>query len=133
LQTSRDDGYITLRLSDSTDNVRPHIHGTHDTQNEPLLSRPSLGFTKRVTHGGSITVQSDGYTYTYSYGPTGLAGLRHNHYALLCTVLASIGGLTFGYEQGVIANVLVMQDFMQRWPITPWQKGAMSTLFFPVP
>ena len=32
--------------------------------------------------------------------------------------------LTFNSIQ--IANVLVMQDFMDRWPITPLQKGIMS-------
>ena len=29
-----------------------------------------------------------------------------------------------------IANVLVMQDFMNRWPITPLQKGIMSEFYF---
>jgi MFS family permease len=39
-----------------------------------------------------------------------------------------------GYDQGVIANILVMEDFLHRWPITPWQKGVMSTHgSFPVP
>ena len=65
--------------------------------------------------------------YSYAYGPKGLAGLRHNYFALLCAVFASIGGLTFGYDQGVIANVLVMKDFNSRWPIGPWEKGVMST------
>ena len=77
-------------------------------------------------HGGSLTVHPDGTEYSYSYGPSGLAGLRHNQYALWCAVFASIGGLTFGYDQGVIANVLVMKDFMARWPIGPWEKGLMS-------
>ncbi|KAJ7175065.1 MFS monosaccharide transporter [Mycena crocata] len=66
--------------------------------------------------------------YTYSYGPPGLAGLWHNYYALLCAVFASIGGLSFGYDQGVIANVLVMQDFVSRWPVTPLQKGALTAV-----
>jgi hypothetical protein len=26
----------------------------------------------------------------------------------------------------VIANVLVMKDFLDRWPVTPLQKGIMS-------
>ena len=68
----------------------------------------------------------DGIKQRYSYGPSGLAGLWHNQYALLCAVFASIGGLTFGYDQGVIANVLVMKDFVARWPIGAWEKGLMS-------
>jgi hypothetical protein len=67
------------------------------------------------------------YSYAYAYGPAGLAGLRANTYALRCAVFASIGGLTFGYDQGVIANVLVMEDFVARWPIGPWERGLMST------
>ncbi|KAF7298534.1 MFS domain-containing protein [Mycena indigotica] len=67
-------------------------------------------------------------SYTYSYGPPGLAGLWHNYYAFLCAVFASIGGLSFGYDQGVIANVLVMEDFVGRWPITPLQKGALTAV-----
>jgi hypothetical protein len=64
------------------------------------------------------------YSYAYAYGP---AGLCANTYALRCAVFASIGGLTFGYDQGVIANVLVMDDFVARWPIGPWERGLMST------
>lgn len=71
------------------------------------------------------------YSYAYAYGPAGLAGLRANAYALRCAVFASIGGLTFGYDQGVIANVLVMEDFVARWPIGPWERGLMSTSSLP--
>ncbi|KAJ7719987.1 MFS monosaccharide transporter [Mycena maculata] len=98
---------------------------THDdAQSTPLLS-PSGGAPPAL-HGG-LTVNPDS-TYTYSYGPAGLAGLWHNYYALLCAVFASIGGLSFGYDQGVIANVLVMQDFVDRWPVTPLEKGALTAV-----
>ncbi|KAF7362605.1 MFS domain-containing protein [Mycena venus] len=93
-------------------------------QSTPLLSSPTSSPHRK---GGGLTVHADS-TYTYSYGPPGLAGLRHNYYALLCAIFASIGGLSFGYDQGVIANVLVMEDFMQRWPITPLQKGALTAV-----
>ncbi|ETW83108.1 major facilitator superfamily [Heterobasidion irregulare TC 32-1] len=80
----------------------------------------------RVTVGGSEGVIV--FFYSYAYGPKGLAGLWHNSYACGCAIFASIGGLTFGYDQGVIANVLIMQDFMQRWPIGPWEKGLMTAV-----
>ncbi|KAG6378541.1 general substrate transporter [Boletus reticuloceps] len=41
-------------------------------------------------------------------------------------MFASIGGLSFGYDQGVIANVLVMRDFLDRWPVGPWEKGSIT-------
>ncbi len=73
----------------------------------------------------SLVVHADG-SFTYNYGPSGVSGLFSNSYALLCAVFVSIGGLSFGYDQGVIANVLVMKDFVQRWPVTPLEKGIMS-------
>lgn len=68
-----------------------------DSQEQPLLppspsSSSKRGFTKHTSHLGSFTVNADGHTYSYTYGPKGLAGLVHNYYALLCAVFASIGG-----------------------------------------
>lgn len=106
-----------------------------DNVSSPLL--PPSSHTKQLElnlHGGTLSVNPDGehYSYSYTYGPTGLAGLLANTYALRCAVFASIGGLTFGYDQGVIANVLVMEDFVTRWPIGPWERGLMSapSLFY---
>ena len=79
-----------------------------------------------IPHGGVLHVHPDGRSYTYAYGPPGVAGLLHNYYALGCAIFASIGGLTFGYDQGVIANVLVMKDFVQRWHLSAWETGLMS-------
>ncbi|KAF9443883.1 general substrate transporter [Macrolepiota fuliginosa MF-IS2] len=87
----------------------------------------ALGQKIDMHRGGSFVPHSDG-SYNYSYGPGGLAGLRHNRYAFLCAFFASIGGLEFGYDQGVIANVLVMKDFVNRWPVTPLQKGIMTAV-----
>jgi hypothetical protein len=102
-----------------------------DDATSPLLPLPSSpSHAERLNfHGGTLSVVPDGeqhYSYTYTYGPAGLAGLRANTYALRCAVFASLGGLTFGYDQGVIANVLVMKDFVTRWPVGPWELGLMS-------
>lgn len=105
-----------------------------DDATSPLLSLSSSARANRLNfRGGTLSARPDGeqhYSYTYTYGPTGLSGLRANTYALRCAVFASLGGLTFGYDQGVIANVLVMEDFVARWPVGPWERGLMSTLFF---
>ncbi|TCD66752.1 hypothetical protein EIP91_000993 [Steccherinum ochraceum] len=79
-------------------------------------------------HGGTLVVHTDGTSYTYAYGPKGLAGLKNNYFALACAVFASIGGLTFGYDQGVIANILVMKDFVKTFPVTSWEKGLMTAM-----
>jgi hypothetical protein len=111
--------------------------GTDDAASPLLSSSPSASATASSRaglslRGGTLSVlpDSDGngehYSYAYAYGPPGLAGLRANTYALRCAAFASLGGLTFGYDQGVIANVLVMQDFVARWPVGPWERGLMS-------
>ncbi|KAL0955572.1 hypothetical protein HGRIS_001810 [Hohenbuehelia grisea] len=106
------------------------LSSTPDERNtEASAALLGTGTSKHELHGGSLSIDSDGHTYTYSYGPKGLRGLLHNFYALLCAILASIGGLTFGYDQGVIANVLVMPDFLDRWGnITAWEKGSMTAV-----
>lgn len=49
-----------------------------------------------------------------AYGPAGYKGLikEPRIFALAC--FASIGGLLFGYDQGVISGVLVMHNFVSR-------------------
>ncbi|KAK0486461.1 MFS monosaccharide transporter [Armillaria novae-zelandiae] len=97
-----------------------------DSENAAL--NPNSEPWTRLRDGGSLTVHPDGHAYTYSYGPKGLTGLFSNQYTLWCVIFASIGGLSFGYDQGVIANVLVMKDFTERWPISPFQEGLMTAI-----
>jgi hypothetical protein len=102
-QSFHDAGYIALASSnrdtnDSQTEVYPPENAS-SSSTEPLVSQWN---GDKNFKGGSFTVQPDGHTYTYSYGPKGLAGLRHNYYALLCAFFASIGGLDFGYDQGVV-------------------------------
>ena len=85
------------------------------------------GTTYFSTPHGGLFIQHSDHTYSYAYGPKGILGLIYNYYALGCAIFASIGGLLFGYDQGVIANVLVMRDFVERWPVSAWEKGLMST------
>lgn len=90
-----------------------------------LLER-RRGVVLETLHGGTLSIHADGDSYSYCYGPRGVAGLLRNRYAVGCAIFASIGGLSFGYDQGVIANILVMRDFLARWPVGPWEKGLMS-------
>ncbi|KAH7378846.1 general substrate transporter [Pyrenochaeta sp. MPI-SDFR-AT-0127] len=51
-----------------------------------------------------------------SYGHAGFRGLFSNPYVAMCAAFATIGGLLFGYDQGVISVTLVMDQFLGRFP-----------------
>jgi hypothetical protein len=77
---------------------------------QPLLSSQTPSGVNRISglpDKGSFTVHSDG-SIAYAYGPGGLRGLKHNYYALACALFASIGGLEFGYDQGVVCLLEVL-------------------------
>ena len=51
-----------------------------------------------------------------AYGPAGIAGLFTNTFVLLCAACATLGGLIFGYDQGVVSVILVMPQFLEQFP-----------------
>ncbi|KAI0089245.1 hypothetical protein BDY19DRAFT_944872 [Irpex rosettiformis] len=114
-------GHYVALSTEATDDIAPN-----SPTNETCLLPRGEGVYD-TPHGGNFVYHGDGH-YTYNYGPGGLAGLFHNYYALGCALFASIGGLLFGYDQGVVANVLVMKDFTLRWPIGAWEKGLMTAM-----
>ena len=50
------------------------------------------------------------------YGPTGFAGVFANPYTLLFAAFISLGGLLFGYDQGVVSVILTENQFLARFP-----------------
>ena len=53
-----------------------------------------------------------------SYGPGGFRGLFSNNFVLGAAFLASLGGFSFGYDQGVISIINVMPEFHRAIPET---------------
>lgn len=53
-----------------------------------------------------------------SYGPSGMRGLFSSPYVTGAAVLASLGGYSFGYDQGVISIINVMPQFHEVFPLT---------------
>ena len=72
-----------------------------------------------------IPTQNDGDVFIHhseavwehrdTYGPSGFKGVFTNYYAALCAAFAALGGLIFGYDQGVVSIVLVMPQFLARF------------------
>ncbi|KAL7413610.1 general substrate transporter [Mrakia frigida] len=60
--------------------------------------------------------------------PSGWRGLIHSRQTLMISGFASLGGLCFGYDQGVVANVLVMSSFTSTFHLTPQQTGILTAI-----
>ncbi|PIA96083.1 putative quinate permease [Cercospora beticola] len=63
-----------------------------------------------------------------SYGPGGMRGLWQSPYVVAAAFLASLGGFSFGYDQGVISIINTMEQFHEQFPraATPFGKGFMT-------
>jgi hypothetical protein len=68
---------------------------------------PVEGFTH---HAEDITADRE------PYGPPGLRGLISNPFVLMCAACSTLGGLVFGYDQGVVSVILVMDQFLEEFP-----------------
>lgn len=53
-----------------------------------------------------------------SYGSNGLSGLLSSNYVFWAAFLASLGGFSFGYDQGVMSIINVMPQFHHKIPRT---------------
>ncbi|KAI4729199.1 general substrate transporter [Aureobasidium sp. EXF-10728] len=69
------------------------------------------------------------------YGPAGFAGVFNNHYVALCATFSALGGVLFGYDQGVISVTLTMDIFLERfyeiadgYPSASFNKGLMTAM-----
>lgn len=59
------------------------------------------------------------------YGPPGLRGLVANPFVFLCAACSTLGGLVFGYDQGVVSVILVMDQFKTTFPeVAPGYPGS---------
>lgn len=70
---------------------------------------------EEITGGGSEVVQLAEHV---SYGKSGIHGLFASPYVFGAAFLASLGGASFGYDQGVMSIINVMPQFHEAIPRT---------------
>lgn len=59
------------------------------------------------------------------YVPSGFAGIVASPYVLACASFSALGGILFGYDQGVISVTLVMPQFLEEFPrVSEYASGA---------
>lgn len=70
-----------------------------------------------------------------SYGPPGFRGLFSSPYVAACAAFSALGGLLFGYDQGVVSVILVMPQFLDRFariadgsPSSGFWKGLLTAM-----
>ncbi|KAI8888190.1 general substrate transporter [Backusella circina FSU 941] len=76
----------------------------------------------------SSPASSTGSEHLHKKRSNGVAGIMKNPYVVLTAIFASIGGILFGYDQGVISGVQEMDDFLNRFPMNSTQTGFMVSI-----
>lgn len=80
------------------------------------MTGSSKDIAKSSEHENVPPANPDAWVDSVSYGPGGMRGLFSNSYVFGAAFLASLGGFSFGYDQGVISIINVMDNFHRAFP-----------------
>ncbi|CAM0134779.1 hypothetical protein VKS41_000667 [Umbelopsis sp. WA50703] len=101
---------------------------TNIQHTESDAEKPTVEHTSAVNGNNTDHIDHPQRTVEEMEGSGGLKGLIANPFVFATAVFASLGGLLFGYDQGVISGVLVMPHFMDRFPLNPTEKGFVVAI-----
>ena len=98
-----------------------------DDNKDPLQSAQAKGDAPDIEHEVK-DAQIEFSHEAQAYGPSGVKGLLSSGYVFGAAFLASLGGFSFGYDQGVISVINVMPQFHTSIPgtETAFGKGFMT-------
>ncbi|KAH8648491.1 general substrate transporter [Xylariales sp. PMI_506] len=107
------------------------------------MRNPTVPITEHVEDGPNATpagVSAKGNEYPdwgerEPYGKSGFSGIFTNKYVTICAAFSTLGGALFGYDQGVMAITLVMDQFKSSFPEVQdtapgagFQKGLLTAM-----
>ncbi|KAI9150734.1 MFS glucose transporter mfs1 [Paramyrothecium foliicola] len=92
--------------------------------------------SRKIDEYGAVTEEYAGLSMALEpYGPSGFHGLFASPYVAACAAFSALGGLLFGYDQGVMSVTLVMNHFLGRFPQVAddapgagFKKGLMTAM-----
>ncbi|KAF9694390.1 hypothetical protein EKO04_007701 [Ascochyta lentis] len=96
----------------------------------PINTNEATEYIDNLEKVGPVTIADLPTTLAeeVSYGPTGVRGLFSSPIVFGAALLASLGGFSFGYDQGVISIINTMPSFLNAFPPvkTGFGKGFMT-------
>ena len=108
-----------------------------DEDNTPEKKRNAPNMANKLEHNENPAVHHSSAVWESrdTYCEPGFRGLFSSSYVVLCASFATLGGLLFGYDQGVVSVILVEEQFLQRFvridetsPGSGFWKGLLTAM-----
>lgn len=97
---------------------------SHSSVDKPAMHEDSAVHTeviqddtiRRGSIGSEMHTEAPVWDMRRTYTHSGIRGILSSKYVFMCALFATLGGLLFGYDQGVVSITLVMPQFLEDIP-----------------